>query len=142
MSNPIVEPIEQLTGTCHCGTVSWRYSAEPHRVTACNCTVCSKAGVLWIYGTEDVDVAVHGKTTCYIRDDHGDLEFHHCPTCGNTICWRLIEPKAGEKRQIAVNLRLADTPEQIMHLPVRHFDGLMSFKETTGSGETVRDIWY
>ncbi len=98
--------------------------------------------MLWIYGTEYEDVFVEGNTQVYRRTDMHDLDFHRCVTCGNTICWRIAHPKPGENPMIAVNLRLADQPERVMDFPIRHFDGLVSFKETTGAAETVRDIWY
>ena len=131
-----------LSGTCHCGAVTWTFSTEPSSATACNCTVCARSGVLWIYGILDETVTLSGPTTMYLRRDQQDLEFHHCPTCGNTICWKLAKPGDDGKTQIAVNLRLADQPEKVTDIPIRHFDGLNSFKSLPPSGKTVRDLWF
>ncbi len=131
-----------LTGTCHCGAVTWRFEKDPTSATACNCTVCAKAGVLWIYGVEGEDVHVTGPTVRYVRKDGGALEFHHCPTCGNTISWRLAKPDDKGKTPSALNLRLTDTPDEVRHLPIRHFDGLRQFKALPEDGRTVKEMWF
>ena len=131
-----------LTGSCHCGAVAWQFDREPKSVTACNCTMCAKAGVLWIYGVEDEDVRVTGTTKSYVRKDGGALEFHHCPTCGNTVSWRLAEPDPKGRTQCAVNLRLSDDPNAIMHYPIRHFDGRNTFTEQPRDKCTVKEMWY
>ncbi|MEO0863811.1 MAG: hypothetical protein AAFY39_04330 [Pseudomonadota bacterium] len=64
-----------LTGTCHCGVVKWTFSTEPSSATACNCTVCAKAGVLWIYGILGENVTLTGQTARYLRRDQQTLEF-------------------------------------------------------------------
>ena len=128
-----------LTGNCHCGATKWRYTADPTQATACNCTVCAKAGTLWIHGTEGDTIHITGPTTAYKRADAGTLEFLHCPTCGNTIGWRLVDP---DQNTAAVNLRLADTPDDVMHLPIRHFDGLHSFAPLPDDRKTVKDLWF
>lgn len=130
-----------LTGTCHCGAVTWGFATEPNTATACNCTVCAKAGVLWIYGALGEDVTISGPTQAYIRSDQNALEFHHCKTCGNSISWKLAKPGDDGKTPVAVNLRLSDNPETVADVPIRHFDGLHSFKSLPPSGKTVRDLW-
>ncbi|MDA8586394.1 GFA family protein [Rhodobacteraceae bacterium] len=128
-----------LTGTCHCGQVTWTFDANPKSVTACNCTNCAKAGVLWIYGTEGEDITVTGPTTPYVRKDGGALEFHHCQTCGNNVFWRLTDP---DNMRAAVNLRLTDDPKSLMDLPVRHFDGLNAFEALPDDDTTLKDLWF
>ena len=39
-----------MNGSCHCGRVTWTLKTPPTSVTACNCTVCRRYGVLWAYG--------------------------------------------------------------------------------------------
>lgn len=129
-----------LTGTCHCGAVTWRFDKTPDRATACNCTVCAKAGVLWIYGAEGTQVHVTGPTTAYVRKDKTALEFHHCPTCGNTILWR--QAHATDDKTMAVNLRLADDPGAVAGVPIRHFDGRDTWSTLPDDGKTVKDLWF
>jgi hypothetical protein len=40
-----------------------------------------------------------------------------------------------------VNLRLAE-PESVAAIPIRHFDGLVSFAELPQDGRCVRDYWF
>jgi len=131
-----------LIGRCHCGAVTWRYFNAPSSVTACNCTFCAKAGVLWIYGIEGETLSIQGPTRAFRRKDQGALEFHRCDTCGNTICWKLRQPNDHGQTDAALNIRLADTPDTIMDLPIRRFDGLNSFKALSSDGKTVRDLWF
>jgi len=130
------------TGTCHCGAVTWRYDKQPSQATACNCSICVRYGVLWIYGIDGEDVHVDGPTRVYTRADQDNLEFHFCPTCGNCISWRAAQPDDQGKRHRAVNLRLVDAPETVMDIPIRHFDGAGPFKARADDGRTVRDMWF
>lgn len=131
-----------LTGTCHCGAVKWTYSAEPAQATACNCSICVRYGVLWIYGHVDETVTLSGPTSVYTRADSGHLEFHFCKTCGNCPAWRATGPGEDGRTQIAVNLRLSDAPDTVANIPIRHFDGAGPFKARPDDGRTVRDMWF
>jgi hypothetical protein len=39
-------PMPRYTGSCHCGSVRFEIEAVIHRVTDCNCSICSKKGIL------------------------------------------------------------------------------------------------
>ena len=41
-----------IEGSCHCGSVTWRFDGMPESATACNCTICRRCGVLWAYDFE------------------------------------------------------------------------------------------
>lgn len=128
-----------LTGTCHCGAVSWRFTGAPDHATACNCTVCRRYGVLWAYGTEGDTVHTTGPTAAYARDEKS-LSFHFCATCGCVAFWRSnTDPE--DARRIAVNLRLAD-PDTVASIPVRHLDGLDSWTAVDRPARTVGDLWF
>ena len=43
----------------------WRFDGPVESATACNCTVCRRYGVLWIYGHEGEEIAVTGPTEVY-----------------------------------------------------------------------------
>ena len=45
-----------LEGKCHCGEAGWTLKDVPESVTVCNCTVCSRYGVLWAYGYMGDDI--------------------------------------------------------------------------------------
>ncbi len=130
-----------LTGSCHCGAVRWRYAGDPGGATACNCTVCRRYGVLWIYGWEGHGVDLEGETTAYIRADGGAIEFHFCPTCGCVAAWRGVKPQEDGRKRLAVNVRLAE-PDTVAALPIDHFEGLESFEDLPRDGRTVHDYWF
>jgi hypothetical protein len=128
-----------IEGSCHCGAVQWRFDGIPGSATACNCTICRRYGVLWAYGYEGEDTHVSGPTSAYVRGE--SIEFHFCPTCGCVACWRSQQAVSGNRRRIAVNLRLAE-PDAVAHVPVDHFEGLESFKDLPRDGRCVADYWF
>ncbi len=130
-----------ITGSCHCGAVTWKFDGMPTDATACNCTVCRRYGSLWAYDWVDGLITTSGETAIYMRGDH-DIEFHFCPTCSCTTWWRGHRPHPDNRTRIAVNLRLADDPDQVAPIPMRHFDGLTHWQDTTKIGETVADMWF
>ena len=129
-----------LTGTCHCGKVSWTFAGTLDGATACNCTLCRRYGVLWAYGHEGEGIHVSGPTKAYV---HGNrhIGFHFCPDCGCVAYWRALAANAEGRRRIAVNLRLAD-PEAVADIPIDHFDGLVAFDDLPRDGRSVRDMWF
>jgi hypothetical protein len=131
-----------LTGSCHCGACRWTYQGDPGAATACNCTVCRRYGVLWIYGWVGEEIEVTGPVQAYVRADGGRLDFNFCPTCGCIVQWRDRKPSTDGRVRTAVNLRLADDPEAVMQLPIAHFEGLVSFDDLPRDGRTVRDLWF
>jgi hypothetical protein len=128
-----------IEGTCHCGAVRWRFAGVPEGATACNCTICRRYGVLWAYHYEGEGIEVSGPATAYVRGSRS-IGFHFCPTCGCVAYWRTLEPGKDGRRRIAVNLRLAD-PAAVAHLPIDHFDGLVSFDDLPRDGKCVADLW-
>jgi hypothetical protein len=130
-----------MQGTCHCGRVTWTLAAPPLSVTACNCTICRRYGVLWAYGHIGHDIEVAGDTTAYRRADGGAIDFHFCPRCGCVTHYVATRPGADGRRWTAVNLRLTE-PGAIEALPIDHFDGLDTFDDLPRDGRCVRDLWF
>ena len=128
-----------MEGSCHCGAVQWRFKGMPESVTACNCTVCRRYGVLWAYDFEGERIDVSGPTKAYVRGQ--DLSFNFCPECGCVAYWRSLQRDNLGRRRVAVNLRLTE-PEPIAHLPVDHFEGLVSFEDLPRDGRCVADYWF
>ncbi len=129
-----------LKGSCLCGTVNWTFDGMPESATACNCTVCRRYGVLWIYDFENEGIHVSGKTRAYVRNE-GSLGFHFCPDCGCVAYWRSLQVQQDGKRRIAVNVRLSE-PETVAHLLIDHFDGLDEFEDLPRDGRCVKDYWF
>ncbi len=129
-----------INGSCHCGQVQWQFNGDPGSVTACNCTVCRRYGVLWAYDYEGENIHVSGQTQAYIRGKA--LSFNFCPTCGCVAYWRSLNLDEEGRRRIAVNVRLAEEPEAVAHLPVDHFDGFDTFDDLPQDGRCVADYWF
>ena len=130
------------TGSCHCGKVTWKFDGTPQTTTACNCTICRRYGVLWAYDWLDDKIAVAGLTETYIQGDK-EISFHFCPSCGCVAYWKSLEPHPDTNQiRIAVNLRLADNPDEVAQIPVEHFDGFDTFQTRIQDGRCVKDMWY
>jgi hypothetical protein len=128
-----------IEGSCHCGAVRWRFEGVPDGATACNCTVCRRYGVLWIYDFEGEGITVSGPTKAYIRGTA--ISFNFCPECGCVAFWRSLRPAEDGRRRIAVNVRLSE-PQAVANIPIDHFEGLVSFKDLPRDGRCVADYWF
>ena len=128
-----------LTGSCHCGACRYRFDGDPDSATACNCTVCRRYGALWAYDWEGERVTLTGPTAEYVRGP--DIGFRFCATCGCVVAWRSLVLHEG-RRRIAVNLRMADDPDAVAGLPIRHFDGLDRFEDLPRDHRHVGDLWF
>ena len=115
----------------------------PESVTACNCTLCRRYGVLWIYDYEGERIKISSPSVAYMRKGKTNpaLEIHFCSICGCVICWRGLRLEADGRRRIAVNLRLTD-PGPVAHLSIDHFDGLNTFDDLPRDGRCVADMWF
>lgn len=129
-----------IEGSCHCGSVRWQFRGMPDSATACNCTACRRYGALWAYDHEGKGIHVSGPAAAYVRGK--SLGFHFCPQCGCVAYWRSLEAGADGRRRIAVNLRLANDPATIAHLPIDHFDGLEKWEDLPRDGRCIRDLWF
>jgi hypothetical protein len=129
-----------IEGSCHCGSVRWTFEGDPGAATACNCTVCRRYGALWIYDYENERVRVAGPTQAYVRGKA--LEFHFCPACACVAAWRALRTEPDGRRRLAVNVRLAEKPEEVAGLPIDHFDGLDTFDDLPQDGRCVKDYWF
>jgi hypothetical protein len=131
-----------LIGTCHCETVCWTFDGLPDSATACNCTLCRRYGVLWIYDYEGERIRISGPTSTYRRNRPDPaLEIHFCGRCGCVICWRGLRVGEDGRRRVAVNLRLTE-PGPVAHLPIDHFDGLDTFDDLPRDSRCVGDLWF
>jgi hypothetical protein len=129
-----------IQGSCHCGAVRWTFAGVPESATACNCTVCRRYGTLWAYDYEGEGIHVSGPTQAYVRGD-ASLAFHFCTSCGCVAYWRSRSVGKDGRRRIAVNLRLTE-PEPIARVPIRHFEGLVTFEDLPMDGKCVADYWF
>ena len=132
-----------LEGFCHCRSAKWLLEGDPGSITACNCTLCRRYGVLWAYDYEDERISLFGPRSRYRRVEKYDpsLEILFCSTCGCVLAWRSLRLDENGRRRMAVNIRLAD-PDLVSDLPIDHFDGLDTFEDLPGDGRCVKDMWF
>jgi hypothetical protein len=135
-----------IEGKCLCGAVTYRIAKKPTFANACNCHACRRYGTLWAYGAEGEDITLEGEVKAFIRGDaalvgKAEISFNFCVNCGCLTAWRALETRAEDKRNIAVNLRLAN-PEDVSDIPVKHFDGFATWKHLPDDGRCVKDMWF
>ena len=92
------------SGGCHCGRVRYEVTTDLATVMECNCTHCSKRGLLLTFVSPDQFTALAGD------DGMQDYQFnkkmiHHllCPTCGIESFARGTAPDG--KKMVAINVR-------------------------------------
>ncbi len=111
-----------IEGSCHCGAVRIRVSTAPEQLTACNCSICRRLGMLMAYYVPaDVEIeAAEGAMDAYVWGDKL-LAFMRCATCGCPTHWEGLDPATKHER-MGLNARLFD-PEVIEGIRIRRFDG-------------------
>ena len=106
-------------GGCHCGRVRFRVTADLDRVTDCNCSICTKKGILHLIVAPEQFELLSG------RDDLTTYQFNtgvakhtFCKVCG-------IHPfyvPRSDPDKIDVNARCLDDFDTLALTPKR-FDG-------------------
>ena len=70
-------------GGCHCGRVRFQVSGELRGVTACNCSICSKKGILhWIVPRESFALLSGADDLVDYRFNTGVAQHRFCRICG------------------------------------------------------------
>jgi hypothetical protein len=114
-----------ISGSCHCGKVTFSVAREPKWLTECNCSICRRIGALWAhYEREDVAIDAADNTIAYVQG-HKTLAVHTCSICGCTTHWDSLSPRRDAR--MAVNYRMCDL-DRVARIPIRHFDGADSWK--------------
>ncbi len=141
-----------LTGSCHCGAVTWRLTDPPESATLCNCSICRRYSAVWAYGWLGHDIFIDGSGAdarqSYVHGDR-EIAFHRCATCGCVTDWTSLVPDTdftgdsdgppGPRTRIAVNMRLAD-PAAVADISLRLFDGADAFADRPADGRRIRDV--
>lgn len=108
-------------GSCHCGQIRFEVEMALDKVTACNCSICSRAGWLLAFVPAAQFKLISGEEmlTDY---QFGKKHLHHpfCRSCGIHAFGHGAAPSGAEMRCINVRC-LADVDPA--GLTVSHFDG-------------------
>jgi hypothetical protein len=108
-------------GGCHCGEVSYEAKADLGNVIACNCSICTKRGLLLAF-TPAADFTLLSGQEQITDYQFGKKKIHHlfCPTCGVESFARGSMPDGTE--MVAVNIRCLEGVD-IAALAPAPFDG-------------------
>jgi hypothetical protein len=113
--------MQTYEGGCHCGRVRFRVTADLDRVTECNCSICTKKGILHLIVPRDRFELLSGEDelTTY-RFNTGVAQHLFCRTCG---IHSYYVPRS-DPDKIDVNVRCLDLDGvDVARLPVAGFDG-------------------
>jgi hypothetical protein len=107
------------TGSCHCGRVRFRVTADLDGVTDCNCSVCTKKGFLHLIVPPDQFELLSGaEDIATYQFNTGTAKHMFCRHCG-------IHPfyvPRSDPDKIDVNVRCLDDVD-IAALTIQPFDG-------------------
>jgi hypothetical protein len=106
-------------GGCHCGRVRFRVAGELRGVTACNCSICSKKGILhWIVPREAFELLSGNDDLADYRFNTGVAQHRFCRVCG---IHAFYVPRS-DPDKIDVNVRCLDGVDPT-RLSISPFDG-------------------
>ena len=81
----------KITGTCHCGHVTYEAEIDPEQVTICHCTDCQRLTgspfrVTAMTGRDDIHMTGDAPKVYVKLGDNGRKRFQHfCPECGSPL---------------------------------------------------------
>jgi hypothetical protein len=81
---------EVLHGSCLCGAVRYRVSAQPHDAGYCHCRMCQRSTgapvVAWLTVASGAVAWTEGAPNVYRSSQKAERLF--CPTCGTQLVFR------------------------------------------------------
>jgi len=112
--------LQTYEGGCHCGRVRFRARADLALVSECNCSICTKKGILHItVAPENFELLRgEGEMTTY-RFNTGTAQHTFCTTCG---IHAFYVPRS-DPDKYSVNARCLDDFNPATMEPRRLFDG-------------------
>jgi len=118
---PNPDPMPHYTGSCHCGAIQFEIDTVIDRVTECNCSACTKKGILHHRVAPENFRLVRGEAALgTYRFGSGLARHHFCTVCGIHTFTR---PRAAPELY-TVNVRCLDDYDLQKEKPeVLHFDG-------------------
>ncbi|MCJ1437089.1 hypothetical protein MMC27_006474 [Xylographa pallens] len=97
-------PLKTYYGNCHCA--AFKFSLKVPEITngqACNCSICSKKGYLWLYPPNEAFTVERGEGSLTEYHSANKMFTHKfCPTCGTPIMAMAV---MNGSEMIAINLR-------------------------------------
>lgn len=98
---------ELHTGGCHCGAVRYRVTVDLSKVVSCNCSICTKRGLMLAFAPANQFTLLSGETELL------DYQFNHkivhhlfCRHCGVESFARRVKPDG--TAGVTINVRCLD----------------------------------
>jgi hypothetical protein len=121
-------------GSCHCGAIAFDVTGELGPVTACNCSICQRKGVLmWFVPRTALTLRTHPDAMRTYRFNTHKIAHHFCPTCGIHPFGEANDPAGNPVA--AVNARCLEGVD-VDALEVNHFDGRSKLPSVVRDNET------
>jgi hypothetical protein len=98
---------QHYEGGCHCGAVRFAVDLDLDHTIACNCSICTKRGLIWAFAPASKFTLTAGEnaTNEYLFNKHA---IHHrfCTTCGVEAFANGTAPDG--TKTAAINVRCLD----------------------------------
>jgi len=112
--------LETRDGGCHCGRVRFRARIDLEQLSQCNCTICTKKGILHLPAAPDDFELLSGKDSLTVYTFGTGMAQHtFCLHCGMHAFYI---PRS-QPDQISVNARCLDGIDGPSLKPTGFFDG-------------------
>lgn len=112
--------IETREGGCHCGRVRFRARVDLDLLSQCNCSICTKKGILHLPIAPDDFELLRGKNALTVYTFETGVAQH--PFCSNCGMHAFYIPRSQPDR-ITVNARCLDGIDGPSLKPTRFFAG-------------------
>lgn len=114
--------MQTYTGGCHCGKVRYEAKVNLASVVLCNCSHCTKKGLLLKFIPATFFTLIEGDESTLIDYQFNRKHIHHlsCPVCGVQSYAR--GSGANGIEMVAINVRCLDEVDTDT-IPVTKFDG-------------------
>ena len=108
-------------GSCHCGKIAFEVEGEINGAMACNCSICSRKGVLmWFVPREKLHLLTPDEAASAYTFHKHVIKHRFCPTCGIHPYGEGVDPKGNN--MAAINIRCLEGID-LASVPVQNFDG-------------------
>lgn len=112
--------LREYEGGCHCGQVRFRVQADLARVSECNCSICTKKGILHLVVPLSQFTLLQGNEALSIYQFGSYVAKHtFCRHCG---IHSFYVPRS-DPDKVSVNARCLDGVDPADLRPSRFFDG-------------------
>lgn len=121
MTGQAMPETKTYSGGCHCGTVRYEATTDLAQVLSCNCSICTKRGLLLTFVQPDRFKLLSGNET--LSDyQFASRNIHHlfCSRCGVGSFARGTAPDGSE--MVAINVCCLDDLD-LSDLTLTPFDG-------------------